>query len=244
MMSGAFFHEMGRAFSSATSRCLSLTMRTKNGTSTRDVRLKRLPARFYRSDSGREPVREWLKSLEPEDRKNIGEDIKDIEFSWPIGMPLVRSLGRELWEVRSRLRGGRIARIIFCVEHESMLPAASRFYQEVPKDSVTRPRIGAQAQKRIWYVKKKNMGSSFDSWLREEGIYEEVTAAAIKRVLARQLEAAMKEKRFSKAEMARRMRTSRSALDRLLDPEYDAVTLSTLRKAAIAVGRQLRLELV
>jgi hypothetical protein len=53
---------------------------------------------------------------------------------------------------------------------------------------------------------KKNTGSSFDSWLREEGIYEEVTATAIKRVLARQVEAAMKEKRFSKAEMARRMR--------------------------------------
>ena len=93
-------------------------------------------------------------------------------------------------------------------------------------------------------MKKKNIGSSFDSWLREEGIYEEVTVAAIKRVLARQLEAAMKEKHFSKAAMARRMRTSRSALDRLLDPDYDAVTLSTLRKAAIAVGRQLRLELV
>jgi hypothetical protein len=59
--------------------------------------LKRLPARFYRSDSGREPVREWLKGLEPEDWKTIGEDIKDVEFSWPIGMPLVRSLGRELW---------------------------------------------------------------------------------------------------------------------------------------------------
>jgi antitoxin HicB len=93
-------------------------------------------------------------------------------------------------------------------------------------------------------LKKKNIGSSFDSWLREEGIYEEVTAAAIKRVLARQLEAAMKQKHFSKAEMARRMKTSRSALDRLLDPEYEAVTLSTLRKAATAVGRELRLELV
>jgi hypothetical protein len=55
--------------------------------------LKRLPARFYRSDSGREPVREWLKSLDAEDRRIIGEDIKDVEFSWPIGMPLVRSLG-------------------------------------------------------------------------------------------------------------------------------------------------------
>ncbi len=93
-------------------------------------------------------------------------------------------------------------------------------------------------------MNSKNIGSSFDSWLREEGSYEEVTTSAIKRVLARQLEAAMKEKRFSKAEMARRMRTSRAALDRLLDPEYEAVTLSTLRKAAIAVGRELRLELV
>lgn len=83
--------------------------------------LKRLPARFYRSDSGREPVREWLKGLDLEDRKIIGEDIKDVEFSWPIGMPLVRSLGGELWEVRSSLRRGRIARVIFCVAHGSMV---------------------------------------------------------------------------------------------------------------------------
>lgn len=93
-------------------------------------------------------------------------------------------------------------------------------------------------------MKKKNIGSSFDSWLREEGIYEEVAASALKRVLARQLAAAMKEKQLSKAEMARRMQTSRAALDRLLDPDYDAVTLSTLRKAAHAVGRELRLELM
>ena len=93
-------------------------------------------------------------------------------------------------------------------------------------------------------MKKSNIGSSFDSFLREEGTYEEVSATAIKRVLARQVEAAMRERQFSKAEMARRMRTSRAALDRLLDPKYDAVTLSTLRKAAKAVGRELRLELV
>lgn len=93
-------------------------------------------------------------------------------------------------------------------------------------------------------MKKSNIGSSFDSWLREEGIYEEVSAAALKRVLARQVAAAMKEKQFTKAEMARRMRTSRAALDRLLDPGYDAVTLSTLSKAAQAVGRQVRVELV
>ena len=83
--------------------------------------LKRLPARFYRSDSGREPVREWLKSLDAEDRRIIGEDIKDVEFSWPIGMPLVRPLGRELWEVRSSLRHGRIARMLFCTEQDCML---------------------------------------------------------------------------------------------------------------------------
>jgi hypothetical protein len=88
------------------------------------------------------------------------------------------------------------------------------------------------------------MGSSFDCLLREDGIYEEVSAGAIKRVLARQVEAAMKEKHFSKAEMARKMHTSRAALDRLLDPDYEAVTLSTLRKADTAVGRELRLELV
>jgi hypothetical protein len=58
-----------------------------------DPGLKRLPARLYRPDSGREPVREWLKGLDLEDRKAIGEDIKDVEFSWPIRMPLVRSLG-------------------------------------------------------------------------------------------------------------------------------------------------------
>jgi phage-related protein len=83
--------------------------------------LKRLPAHFYRSDSEREPVREWLKGLEAEDRKVIGEDIKDVEFSWPIGMPLVGSLGRELWEVRSRLPRGRIARVVFCVEQGRMV---------------------------------------------------------------------------------------------------------------------------
>ena len=93
-------------------------------------------------------------------------------------------------------------------------------------------------------MKRKNIGSSVDSWLRAEGIYEEVSAGTIKRVLSRQVEAAMKEKRFSKAEMARKMHTSRAALDRLLDPDYEGVTLTTLRKAAMAVGRELRLELV
>ncbi|MCY3624507.1 MAG: type II toxin-antitoxin system RelE/ParE family toxin [Candidatus Dadabacteria bacterium] len=83
--------------------------------------LKRLSAYFYRSEEDREPVREWLRSLNPVDRKIIGEDIRKIEFSWPLGMPFVRSLGRGLWEVRSRLVDGRMSRIIFCVEKDRMI---------------------------------------------------------------------------------------------------------------------------
>jgi hypothetical protein len=78
--------------------------------------VKRLPAAFFALPSGREPVREWLKSLAVADRKKLGEDIKDVEFSWPIGMPLCRNIGGGLWEIRSDLRLGRIARF-FCV-HE------------------------------------------------------------------------------------------------------------------------------
>ena len=93
-------------------------------------------------------------------------------------------------------------------------------------------------------MKKKNIGSTCDSFLREEGIYEEVASAAIKRVLARQLEVAMKEKNVTRSEMARQMHTSRAALNRLLDPENASVTLNTLFKAATVVGREIRLELV
>ena len=77
--------------------------------------MKRLPAAFYQLSSGREPAREWLKALSDDDRKIIGEDIKDVEFSWPIGMPLCRPLGRGLWEVRSDITDGCIARVLFCI---------------------------------------------------------------------------------------------------------------------------------
>lgn len=93
-------------------------------------------------------------------------------------------------------------------------------------------------------MKPSHIGSSLDDWLRDEGSYEDTTSRAIKRVLARQLEGAMRAQNVSKMEMARRMGSSRSALDRLLDPDNDSVTLGTLRKAAAAVGRQIRLELI
>ncbi|MCZ7643606.1 MAG: type II toxin-antitoxin system RelE/ParE family toxin [Pseudorhodoplanes sp.] len=83
--------------------------------------MKRLPAFFYQLPSGREPVREWLSSLSPDDRRSIGEDIKDVEFSWPIDMPLCRGMGHGLWEVRSELSAGRIARVLFTVHRGRMV---------------------------------------------------------------------------------------------------------------------------
>ena len=91
---------------------------------------------------------------------------------------------------------------------------------------------------------KGKPGDLFEDFLKEQGSYEETTEIAIKRVLAFQLAAAMKEQKVSKVEMARRLKTSRSQLDRLLDPDNDTVTLSTLARAAKAVGRGLRVELV
>ena len=82
--------------------------------------VKRLPAAFYALPSGHEPVREWLKSLSREDRKVIGEDIKDVEFAWPIGMPLCRALGGGLWEIRSVLPD-RTARVLFCIHERHMV---------------------------------------------------------------------------------------------------------------------------
>ena len=93
-------------------------------------------------------------------------------------------------------------------------------------------------------MKKKNIGTSFDSWLDEEGIRQEVAANAIKRVLARQVAALMTKDGLTKTAMARRMRTSRATLDRLLDAENGSVPLSTLQKAATIVGREVCLDLV
>jgi antitoxin HicB len=93
-------------------------------------------------------------------------------------------------------------------------------------------------------MKKGSIGSSFDDFLKEGNIYEEVTARAIKSVIARQLEVLMAKEHLTKSALAKRMNTSRAQLDRLLDPENGSVTLETLVRAANAVGRNLRMELV
>lgn len=88
-------------------------------------------------------------------------------------------------------------------------------------------------------MKNPHLGSDFDDFLEEEGILEEVNAAAVKRVIAMEVAEAMEQKGLSKTEMAKAMRTSRAALDRLLDPERKSVTLLTLEKAARALGKRL-----
>ena len=95
-------------------------------------------------------------------------------------------------------------------------------------------------------VSKRNrhIGSSLNDFLRDEGILEEARAVAIKEAVAYQVQQAMEKQKISKIEMARRMKTSRAALDRLLAPGNASVTLQTLTRAARAIGRELRVELV
>lgn len=84
-------------------------------------RNKRLRACFYETPAGREPVREWLRGMSPEDRKVIGKDVAKVEFGWPIGMPYCRPLGGGLREVRSEISDGRIARIVFIIKGSEMV---------------------------------------------------------------------------------------------------------------------------
>jgi len=89
----------------------------------------------------------------------------------------------------------------------------------------------------------KHIGSSFDDFLEEEGVLAEVESIAIKRVLAFQLKALMKEQKLNKTQLAKRMKTSRSALERLLDPDNPSVTLLTLERAARALGKNIKIEI-
>jgi len=92
-------------------------------------------------------------------------------------------------------------------------------------------------------MNKKHIGSKFDDFLKEENLLEQVQAAAIKRVVAYQILEEMKLKKLTKTEMASRMKTSRAALERLLDPDNASITLFTLERAASALGKKLKVEL-
>jgi phage-related protein len=113
-----------------------------------DVRLRVV---FFRSEAGGEPARDWLKGLDRSDRKTIGEDIKTVQFGWPLGMPLVRKLETDLWEVRSQL-DRRIARVLFTV-HDDVLILLHGF---VKKSQKTPPADLATARKRLAQFKEQS----------------------------------------------------------------------------------------
>ncbi len=85
--------------------------------------LKILPAQFFRTTAGNEPVREWFKELDREDRFIVGDAVCTVEYGWPVGMPVCRSLAgyKDLWEVRATITHGRIARVIFYVKNGEMI---------------------------------------------------------------------------------------------------------------------------
>ncbi|NQU65749.1 MAG: XRE family transcriptional regulator [SAR324 cluster bacterium] len=93
-------------------------------------------------------------------------------------------------------------------------------------------------------MKHKNIGSDFDDFLEEEGLLADAEAVAVKRVLAYQIDQHMKEKKISKTSMAKNLNTSRSSLNRLLDPLNTSVTLQTIERAAHAIGKRIKIELV
>jgi phage-related protein len=94
---------------------------------------KRVPAIFYRTKAGGEPLREWLKQLSREDRKRIGEDIKSVEFGWPIGMPLCRPLEAGIHEIRTSLTQNRIARLLFYIDTKGRMVLLHGFIKKTQK---------------------------------------------------------------------------------------------------------------
>jgi phage-related protein len=98
---------------------------------------KRVPAIFYRTEAGGEPARGWLKGLSPEDRKRIGEDIKTVEFGWPIGMPVCRPLGGGVYEVRTSLAQNRTARVLFYIDKRGRMVLLHGFIKKTRKTPET-----------------------------------------------------------------------------------------------------------
>jgi antitoxin HicB len=120
---------------------------------------------------------------------------------------------------------------------------AARIYQENAHDAGRRSNVGAKTSEGAGAMSKKHLGSSIDDFLKEEGIFEETQAQAVKEVVAWQLAEAMKKQKISKNKMAGLLKTSRTQVDRLLDPKND-ITLSSLQRAAAMVGRRVLIELV
>lgn len=109
-----------------------------------------LRVHFFRTESEREPVREWLQALNKEDMRAIGQDIKTTQFGWPLGMPLIRKMEKDLWEIRSNIKDG-IARIFFTVDGDSMILLSGfvKKSQATPQDELDL----AKSRKRKYHAK-------------------------------------------------------------------------------------------
>ena len=113
-----------------------------------------LSVTFFMTQSGNEPVREWLRALETDYKKSIGEDIKLIQFRWPLGMPLVRKMETDLWEARSNLTHGNISRVFFTISGSQMilLHGFIKKAQKTPKKEIDL----ARRRKNEWFKEVKN----------------------------------------------------------------------------------------
>ena len=100
--------------------------------------IRKIPLFFYRTATGGEPVREWLRELSVPNRNTIGQDLMRVQYRWPVGMPLCRPLGDSLWEVRSSLTGNRIARVLFFIAEGQIgvLHGFVKKAQKTPADAI------------------------------------------------------------------------------------------------------------
>jgi phage-related protein len=114
----------------------------------KNIETKKVPANFYRSLSKKEPVREWLLNCSKEDRKSIGSDIQTVEYGWPVGMPVCRPMGNGLYEVRTNLNGGRIARVFFCF-HGGMMVLLHGIIKKSQKTPKTDLELAKKRQKEV-----------------------------------------------------------------------------------------------
>ena len=156
-----------------------------------------LPAVFFRTETGREPVREWLQGLQKHERKIIGIDVMTVQYRWPLGMPLVRNLGSGLWEIRSALPN-RIARTLFLCMKEKLFFCTDSSRKPEKLQRKTGHWLCSEKMRTSKPVKTRNKhrGSSFREFLREDGMLEEVQAVALKRAVALKVYDLMKKKKL------------------------------------------------
>ena len=202
----------------------------------------RLGCAFYRTDVGHEPVREWLRALGNEVSKEIGADILTVQWSWPVGKPLVDGFGGGLYEGSQHASTEGVPGVLL---HQRVDDgAASRHREEDPVDPSRRSGARSQASERGGgTMSKKHVGSSLGSFLDEMNIREETELLAIKKTLSLQLRQAMKRKSVSQSRLAKEMQTSRTVINRMLDPGDTGVTLATLTRASHVLGLQVDIRL-